>query len=315
VLYKAWQQRRLIALAFGLLVWPLLTTYSFIGGLAFSELNRATVAGTRGAAVERTTALKSELTDITKRLAAIPTKRSAAEITAAIDGRKQTPMRAGGDTRTLIDATRSCKDIVSKRSVELCAELATLSQELAQAQERERLETRRDAVQSNLASASGLDWEGIADPQVAAIAALTGVDTTTVRRIINIGFAALLELVGGLGLFFASLLTSTPPARQRPAASEPVTAIDQPETPETDEQRLARYITARTRTEAGTTIVASKLHADYSRWVHEQGSAPVSLTTFGNLVAKQGIAKEKVDGLMHYQNIAFATATEGRQAA
>ena len=34
---------------------------------------------------------------------------------------------------------------------------------------------------------------------------------TTTRRIINVGFAALLELVGGLGLFFSSLLRETRP--------------------------------------------------------------------------------------------------------
>ena len=71
------------------------------------------------------------------------------------------------------------------------------------------------------------------------------------------------------------------------------------------EQRLARYLGNHTRNEAGATIVASTLHAAYSRWVHGQNAAPVSLTTFGNLIAKQGISKEKVDGLMHYQNLRF----------
>ena len=315
VLHKAWQQRRLIALVFGLLLWPLLTTYSFIGGLAFSELNRATVAGSRGAAVERTATQKAELADIANRLAGIATKRSSAEILAAIDARKQTPIRIGTETKALIEATRSCKDIVSKRGADLCAEIAALTQELAQAHERKRLEGRRDEIRASLAIASGLDWEGIADPQVAALAALTGGDATTVRRVINIGFAALLELVGGLGLFFASLLSPTEPVRQRPTATRESEPNEPSGTPETDEQRLARYLAMRTTTAAGATIVASKLHADYSRWIHEQGSAPVSLTTFGNLVAKQGITKEKVDGLMHYQNLAFVGTSVERQAA
>lgn len=293
VLYKAWEQRRLIALGFGLLLWPLLTTYSFVGGLAFSELNRATIAGNRGAAVERTTTQKAELADISSRLAAIKTKRAATEIAAAIEARRQVPIRAGADTKTLIEATRSCNDVVSKRSVDVCAEIATLTQELAQANERQRLEARRDEIRATLATASGLDWEGIADPQVAALAALTGGDAITVRRVINIGFAALLELVGGLGLFFASLLAPTELVRQRQAATQGTDITPPSESPETDEQRLARYLAARTRTETGAFIVASKLHADYSRWVHEQGSAPVSLTTFGNLVAKQGIHATK----------------------
>jgi hypothetical protein len=64
------------------------------------------------------------------------------------------------------------------------------------------------------------------------------------------------------------------------------------------------------------TITASKLHADFSRWAHALHTEPISLTTFGNLIAKHGIAKQKVDGLMHYQNITFITdATASREAA
>jgi hypothetical protein len=40
----------------------------------------------------------------------------------------------------------------------------------------------------------------------------------------------------------------------------------------------------------------------------------VSLTTFGNLIARLGIRKEKVEGLMHYQDLAFRSEA-GKEAA
>jgi hypothetical protein len=315
VAYRAWQARRLVALGFALVAWPLLTAYSFIGGLGFSEWNRASVAGDRGAAVARAESLRAEAADLTARLAAIPTNRTPNEITAAIAAREQTPIRAGTDTKPLLAATNQCQLILSKRTVELCAEIGTLRQEQAQAHERQRLDARLTEVRAALAQISGLAWEGVADPQVAAVAALIGTDITTTRRVINVAFAALLEIIGGLGLFFASLLAPPEPAQRRSGATERDPVVhDEVDTP-TDEQRLARYLAIRTRQQAGVTIVASKLHADYSRWAHEQGAAPVSLTTFGNLIAKQGIAKEKVEGLMHYQNIAFVEPPTAKEAA
>lgn len=321
VILSAWRNRRPLALVLALILWPLLTAYSFVGGLGFAELNRAALAGTRGASVERATALKSDIADLTQRIAAIATKRAPPEIESAIHAREQTPVRVGNDTKLLVAATNRCTIIVSKKTVDLCAEIASLEQELAQARERVRLEVLLATARDQVAHLSGLDWEGVADPQIGAIANLTRIDKTTTRQIVNVIFAALLELVGGLGLFFSSLLarpaaTGSEPL-PRPVAPQldkpaPDTAVLAP--PETEESRIARYLAAATTNEKGSTIVASKLHADYSRWAHAQGSEPVSLTTFGNLIARLGIRKEKVEGLMHYQDLAFRSEA-GKEAA
>lgn len=304
VILKAWHQRRITAFVLATLLWPLLTAYSFIGGLGFSELNRASLAGTRGAAVERGQSLKTDIAAITPRLATIGTKRSPAEIESEIAQRRSTPIRAGANTRTLADATAQCTAIISKRSVELCTEIAALETELAQARQRENLDARLGMLRAELAQLSALDWEGVADPQVAVVAAVTGLTPQTTRQVINVVFATLIELIGGLGLFFASLLAPAASDAPRPISTPRDTPDPTPE-PESDEQRLARYLVARTEPQDGTSVVASKLHADYSRWAHADGADPVSLTTFGNLIAKAGIAKVKLDGLMHYQNLAL----------
>lgn len=306
VILKAWQQRRLTAFVLATLLWPFLTTYSFIGGLGFSELNRASLAGTRGASVERGQSLKSDIAAISQRLATISTKRSPAVIESEIAQRRSTPIRAGANTRTLADATAQCTAIISKRSIELCAEIAALETELAQARQRENLDARLGTLRAELAQLSALDWEGVADPQVAVVAAVTGLTPQTTRQVINVVFATLIELIGGLGLFFASLLTPTTSVSDAPRpVSTPRDTPDPTPEPESDEQRLGRYLAARTEPQDGTSVVASKLHADYSRWAHADGADPVSLTTFGNLIAKAGIAKVKLDGLMHYQNLAL----------
>lgn len=321
VILSAWRNRRPLALLLSLILWPLLTAYSFVGGLGFAELNRAALAGTRGASVERAATLKTDIADLTERIAAITTKRAPPEIESAIHAREQTPVRVGNDTKLLVAATNRCIIIVSKKTVDLCAEIASLDQELAQARERVRLEGQLASAREQLSHLSGLDWEGVADPQIGAIANLTHVDKTTTRQIVNVIFAALLELIGGLGLFFSSLL-----ARPATTGSEPLTRpvspqLDTPPSdtaaiapPETEESRIARYLAAATMEQKGSTIVASKLHADYSRWAHAQGSEPVSLTTFGNLIARLGIRKEKVEGLMHYQDLAFRSEA-GKEAA
>lgn len=306
VILAAWRDKRIVALGLALTLWPLLTAYSFVGGLGFSELNRAALAGTRGASSDRAATFKADIADITSRLTAIPTKRSPDEIEAAITMRRQTPIRTGNETKALSIASDACKTIVSKRSTDLCAEIGTLTQELAQAHERVRLEARLATLREQLSQVSALDWDGVADPQISAVAAITGLDATTTRRIINVGFAALLELVGGLGLFFSSLLRETRPDTRRPVAT--ANASNDTVTPESDEDRLGRYLGICTEADSTSTIVASKLHTDYSRWAHDDGATPVSLTTFGNLIAKRGIAKQKVDGLMHYQGLAFKSA-------
>lgn len=302
VILRARREKRAVALMLALLLWPLLTAYSFVGGLGFSELNRATLAGTRGATVDRVGQLKAERADIETRLAALSATRARGEIDAAIERLLQMPIRVGADTKALLDATKACSLIVSKRSTDLCAELAGLREARARALERERLDARRASIDHIAASFTGLDWAEVGDPQVTALAALGGLDQVTTRRTINIVFAVLLELVGGLGLFFASLLaTGNQPHRD----ATPAVADEQAEV-ETDEARLGRYLDAATITESGATIVASRLHADYSRWLHAEDATPVSLTTFGNLIARRGIAKEKVDGLMHYQGLRLA---------
>lgn len=141
---------------------------------------------------------------------------------------------------------------------------------------------------------------------MAVVAAVTGLTPQTTRQVINVVFATLIELIGGLGLFFASLLTPATTASDAPRpVSTPRDTPDPTPEPESDEQRLARYLAARTEPQDGTSVVASKLHADYSRWAHADGADPVSLTTFGNLIAKAGIAKVKLDGLMHYQGLSL----------
>lgn len=317
VILSAWRNRRPLALILSLVLWPLLTAYSFVGGLGFAEFNRAQLAGNRGASVERAATLKSDIADLNTRIAAITTKRAPTEIESAIHAREQTPVRVGNDTKLLVVGTNHCTTIVSKKTVDLCAEIASLDQELAQSRERVRLEAQLGIAREQIAHLSGLDWEGVADPQIGAIANLTHVDKTTTRQLVNVVFAALLELIGGLGLFFSSLLarpTATAPVTARPVAP-PMLDNPVPDTPpaiappETEEQRVGRYLTACTTPEKGSTIIASKLHADYSRWAHAEGGEPTSLTTFGNLIARLGIKKEKVEGLMHYQDLTFRIET------
>jgi hypothetical protein len=309
VILAAWRDRRWTTLAFALAVWPLLTAYSFVGGLGFSELNRATLAGTRGERVERAAAMKQDLADVTSRMAALTTRRSAAEIEAVMENRRITPVRVGADTRALIEATNGCRTIVSKRTVDLCAEIASLTEEHAQARERVRLDSRLAALRETLGGHAGLDWAGVADPQVSTVAALFGVTPQAARSTLNIIFAALLELIGGLGLFFASLLGATNHDRARSLQPALTPDGDTPQQPETDEARLTRYLAERTHADPGASIVASRLHGDYAIWAHGHGVSPVSLTTFGNLIARQGIAKEKVEGLMRYQGLAINEAT------
>lgn len=315
VILAAWRDRRWTTLAFALAVWPLLTAYSFVGGLGFSELNRATLAGTRGERVERTAALKQDLADAMSRMAAFTTRRRPVEIEAAIESRRLMPVRVGADTRALIEATNGCRTIVSKRTVDLCAEIGSLTEELAQARERVRLEERVATLREALGSHGGLDLAGVADPQVSTVAVLLGVTPEAARSALNIIFAALLELVGGLGLFFASLLGATKRDTASATATDPGIEGDTPTPPETDEGRLRRYLAERTRTDATGSIVASRLHRDYAIWAHRQGLSPVSLTTFGNLIARQGIAKEKVEGLMRYQGLTLNEATAAEVTA
>ncbi len=302
-----WQRGHVVGLIIATTAFAGLVALSFLGTLGFAELNRGALQGTREQSVQHVATVRADIATLAQRLADMPRHRSLTEIDTDIDTALREGITHNGEVATLTALTAGCTKLVGKRSVDACARIGQLRRERAESHAHTTLQTSLDDKRTALSQAGGLDLIGIGDPQVAVVAKLAGLTTDTARVAINVAFAGLLELVGGLGLFIASLFPAkaeTPTLR--PLKTEVARLIALPN-PESDTANAQRYLDTCVRRGVSGSVTASAMHRDYARWCATQRVTPVTLTAFGTFIARQGIAKAKVEGLVRYQSVALTS--------
>lgn len=306
VIASAWRQGRIVLLLIAVPALPLLIGYSFAASLGFAEMNRGSLTGVRDAAAERTTTLRGDIQKLRIQRHTIDQARSLPEIDTDIEATERQVFRIAGEIKTLTELTSGCSRIIGKKTEDECGRLTTFKRERARAQEHLRLATELTAKETTLANAGGLALAGLGDPQIAALTHLSGFDPKSVRQALGLVFAALIELIGGFGLFFASAM-----AKPKATPANPTPSLAPPEPPaitEDSETLALRYLTEQVQTCKGTSVVASAMHRDYSAWIASLGGYPMTLTSFGNLVARHGIAKERSEGRIYYQDVTLVSS-------
>lgn len=300
----AWRAGRVAGAVVAAILFAGLVTLSFLGTLGFAELNRGALQGTREHSVAEVARLRADIAQLSQRIEGLGSTRALTEIDAEIETILRGAVKGAPDMM-LGARTGECSKLAGAATVEPCMRVGQLRRERAEAAARDGLRADIEGKRQRLSQAGGLDLAGIADPHVAVIARVSGLTTNAARLAANIAFALLLELVGGLGFYIASLLpgrlsasdtalsTRSSPAAEAMPGDEPVQASAQ------------RYLRTQVRRDASRSVTASAMHRDYARWCTTQRVTPMTLTAFGAFIAREGIEKSKVEGLVRYRGVAL----------
>jgi len=111
--------------------------------------------------------------------------------------------------------SRQCTDLALEESRRACAPVLGLRKELAAAEAAEHLETQLVAGRAQLATVPVVGTS--ADPQAGALARLTGLDEATIRTIVALVLASIVEAGSALGFTLVSVATSGNPPLSTPS--------------------------------------------------------------------------------------------------
>jgi hypothetical protein len=220
--------------------------------------------------------------------------------------------------------TKKCSDATLPDSRAACAPVFALRQELAAAQEAERLESRVAAGRSQLAAAPVVG--SATDPQAAALARLTGASQPTVRTALALLLAGLVEAGSALGftILAAATMRNAPHSEQTSAdrgAAAPTTRrttqiarnrLQSPTPPSGTQDLVRRWALTRHDVVPGSAMPAREDYADFAQYARQHGHARLSETRFGRAFSvecrKLGGDKQKRRDRTYYLGFAVAGA-------
>lgn len=309
-------QRGKAAAALGMFL--LLAGLSFTASIGLYATTKSTSVGDVKAARERYDQARAARDKADSELAAMAPTRSPAEVEGAASKRDR-----------LCDRSKGCTDATLPQSRALCAQIDLLAGELGRARERQRL------AQIAVAARLALEKQDVAaamraiDPQAETLAKLIEplwrVDADTVRTGLAVFIAILIELGSGLGPWLvapsATARRTAPPAQPEKTATElvpvanvlepePVTLEAEPvETVDVDEQVeqwAARALVPR----RGSFVPAAEVRAAYEAHCGAFGLRPLSANAFGRAMTRAGYRREKVGGIVRFENIGGRTDPE-----
>jgi hypothetical protein len=316
--------------AASVVVWVVVTAYSLTSALGHAALNRHDTAGQRAFEAQSYKDLRADMKRAQDQLSWIPQHRPAATVHGELEGLKN--QRAWS-------WTKGCTDVNSKSSRDFCQQHATLTSELASAQEAAKLETRIAEVSAKLGQKAGGSALAEADPQAAVLTKLVnlivpGFKVEDMQMALTLFIAILLEIGSGFGMYVAFSTwrlydRAAPAAPAMREVAAPVQAVapvavaasrPQPRVgandnkqapklvaPETD---VERFYKERIETQDGSSLTATALYEDYCAWCEEQQKEPLALPTFGREFGDLGVQKAKIAGRIRYIGIALKSGTE-----
>lgn len=182
------------------------TAYSFTAALGFAAEHRNNKAAFTLNGMESRQDLRGEKGRAEERLNQLGPQRSSAEVEAAIA--TESGKTAGPRNRTVKDISNNCA--LNRAATRThCQTIATLGEELARAEEAERLSASITELRKKLASQNASSASTTADPQVDAVKHIaskwnTEVDGKAVGFWLSLLLALFVEFGSGLGLFIAT---------------------------------------------------------------------------------------------------------------
>jgi len=197
-------------------VWLIATAYALVGAFGHAALNRTDAGAKREVSSGIYAALQADRTRIEQELAAIPHFRPAGTVAAEIEAKK---------TERMFRFTNGCAtaSIVNASGRAYCADLHKLEAELASASTGASLRQQLADNTTKLGAYAQTGASTQADPQVAELSRLTGIDAGKVKTTLLLAVVALLEIISGLGLYAVkSLFPDRKAARMQTIDSVPV---------------------------------------------------------------------------------------------
>jgi len=192
-------------------MFVVLTVGSLTAGIGFAAVSRASDAHSHQTRSQRIATLRDELAGYTERRTPLSTPRAVAVIDEELRLFELNPRHA---------ASKGCSQITAPETRTLCADIAKLRIERAQAHEAGRLETQRRGSMDELQRLQDGDTPQPGEAQVDLFVAISGAAASRVRIVLIVLFAVLVELGSGLGLFLATA-HSPPPVAPAPQPSAP----------------------------------------------------------------------------------------------
>jgi len=224
ILLRAWGYAFICAL---MLLFVVLQ--SLASGTGFIAMTRGAVTSTRQAHTEQLAQSRKELAEIEAEIAGLgsaqPVELIEADLATAKLDRHWT-------------TSKNCTEIVSAPTRQYCSDVLKLQRLGRHAELHGRAVAERRRLTANIEALQAGDAERDSDQQVAAIAALFGVDRETPRVILTSSVSVTLEL----GSIFLVLLAAGPMLRdwRKPGSEAPPEPIPTPLPPQADRSHWQR---------------------------------------------------------------------------
>ena len=194
----------------GIVMFAVISLYSFASEIGLYALSRDAVSSSAGADKEAWQSLKDERARIQKRLAGLGEAiRLPDAIRADIAAQKQSAAWT---------SSKECTDATAVTSRTFCAGIERLKGELATAEEAAQLRVQDTNLGARLGGVDLASAMRSADAQSESLARFTGLAPATIRDALALIVAVLIELCSGLGLYVATAPASSPKPELEPKA-------------------------------------------------------------------------------------------------
>lgn len=334
--------------AASVVVWVVVTVYSFTAAIGHSAVNRQDVSGQRAIEAASYKDLRADLKRAQDEMSWLPKYRPASAVTAEIDGMKNQRQWSW---------TKSCSDVNGKSNRDFCQKFADLGVEFASAQRGQNLELRITDLNAKLAKSNGAHAGSDADPQAAILKKLAGsvfpdLKIEDVQMALAIFVAILLEVGSGFGMYVAfatwrihdrlgpqvpklrapvirevdavvqQSYPAAAPAKPKLGANDNSKASPQPmQQPSLQPARLVapesdveRFMKERVETTDGASLTATEVYEEYCQWCSELQKEPLALPTFGRDFGELGVQKARIAGRIRYIGIGLKKGFDAAEA-
>lgn len=313
-----WQSGRRAFAMPALALWCCCVAWSLSAATGFASLSRSQSVATSEAQFDARQGLEAKVGRTEQRLRRLASHQSATVVQAEIDGLLRTP-RSGG-----------CKVINGPVTRRVCPDVDRLRKELAVANEAKRLEESLNAARNELATLPVVGLES--DPQAATLSRITGLEQDTVRAVLVLLLAVLVEAASALGFTIVALaaITLKPQDRcqdQKSARTsdnnvKPITVVRPPlplPISQSPKDAVSQWALMRLDIDPGSEVQARDAYRDFARWCHEQGVEVITETMFGrsftNHAPNLGARKEKRRTGQFYVGVALQRVPAQKLAA
>ena len=263
------RDRRLASAAAASIVWSACFLFSVSSALGIAIQDRTSVTGGRETVQASYEDARAEIEEVEGKRKSLQQHRSAGEIEAVIASRLAEPVSSAQRVRGTVGSVSANCTKADTRTVESCAEVAALRQELAVAVEGARLDQRVTELRQRAQALRERGAGQAPDPQAELVARLTRgwLSTRDVGPSLALLLACVIELVSAFGpvVLAAYAEATTGGGRRRDNAA--VVTVD--------------YMLERIEPgEKGSAISGDMLYADYKRWCARNRKKPIAGTAF-----------------------------------